>query len=162
MSKLIEGIIKFHKDRLLDKQKYEALEEHANIYEEILESIGFDVSIRGRQKLKEHLKMFTNILIEEKVVTVAEGEFSDLDEVDAYADIIVFSLGIILKLGFDPVEVLKEVSKEVNSREGKIIDGKFQKDTSKRAKAKWYKADYEKCRLKGEKDDRTGHTGEPN
>lgn len=162
MSNVIEGIIKFHKDRELDKLEYEALDAHTNIYEELLESLGFNVSIKGRQKLKEHLKMFTNILIDDKVVTIAEGEFSDLDEVDAYADIIVFSLGVILKLGFDPEKVLKETSKEINSRTGKVIDGKFQKDTSKRAKAKWYKADYEKCRLEGKADERANNTGEHN
>jgi len=51
-----------------------------------------------------------------------------------------------MKLGYEPECVLNEVAKEINSRVGSIIDGKFIKDKSPEARAKWYKADYEKCK----------------
>jgi len=64
---------------------------------------------------------------------------------DAYADIIVFAVGSLLKLGYDPECVMNEVVKEISSRTGKVIDGKFVKDKSPEAQAKWYKADFPKC-----------------
>jgi predicted HAD superfamily Cof-like phosphohydrolase len=69
--------------------------------------------------------------------------------VDGFADIIVFSVGAIIKMGYEPKCVLAETLKEINSRTGKIIDGKFIKDTSEEAKKRWYKADHSKCIMKG-------------
>ena len=44
-----------------------------------------------------------------------------------------------------------ETIKEISSRTGYYDENihKFVKDTSDEAKAKWYKADYEKCKIKG-------------
>lgn len=51
-------------------------------------------------------------------------------------------------LGFDYFECMQETIKEINSRTGKYDDKakKWIKDTSDEAKAKWYKADYSKCK----------------
>ena len=57
-------------------------------------------------------------------------------------------LAMIRKLGFDPMIAMHETLKEIGSRAGtydKTI-GKWVKDTSKEAKAKWYKADYDKAK----------------
>jgi predicted HAD superfamily Cof-like phosphohydrolase len=64
--------------------------------------------------------------------------------VDAFADIIVFSTGAIIKNGYDPEKVMDEVLKEIESRTGKIIDGKFVKDTD----VKMYKAKFSECLMK--------------
>jgi predicted HAD superfamily Cof-like phosphohydrolase len=136
---IIKEIKRFQTDRLLDKQKYEWLNETANIVEELLEARGYSVPKEKREKFKEMLeKKFTEIVNELGLKKENEDE-----EVDAFADIIVFSIGAILKLGYEPECVLNEVQKEINSRHGVIIDGKFQKDLSK--KHLWYKADYTKC-----------------
>ena len=140
MNNPINGIVKFQVDRGLDKQDYKAMNEHANILEELVESIGGDIPKEKRQMLIDNAgKLFQNLDIEFKDISVE-------DEVDAYADIIVFCIGAILKLGFIPNRVLEEVSKEINSRTGAMINGKFEKDLSDEAKSKWYKANYDRCR----------------
>lgn len=52
-------------------------------------------------------------------------------------------------LGFDFYKCMLQTIKEIESRIGKYDERlkKFIKDTSDEAKAKWYKADYESCRL---------------
>jgi len=129
----IDGIIKFQKDRLLDKQPFNFETEVLHILEELVEMLGYE-SLYARDKAKTIYQHFRNYepVEEEKLV-------------DAFADIIVFSVGSIMKLGYDPRCVLNEVSKEINSRVGSIIDGKFVKDKSPEAKAKWYRADYLCC-----------------
>lgn len=52
-------------------------------------------------------------------------------------------------LGFDFYKCMLETIKEIESRTGYYDERlkKFIKDTSDEAKAKWYKADYESCRI---------------
>ncbi|EPE0650346.1 hypothetical protein ACSFW4_001739 [Campylobacter jejuni] len=52
-------------------------------------------------------------------------------------------------LGFDFYKCMLQTIKEIESRKGYYDENlnKFIKDTSDEAKAKWYKADYESCRL---------------
>jgi len=132
----LDGIIKFQKDRLLDKQPFEFETEILHILEELVEMLGYE-SLYARERAKTIFQHFKNHepIEREKLV-------------DCFADIIVFAVGSIMKLGYDPKCVLNEVSKEINSRTGSIINGKFVKDKSPEAKAKWYKANYDKC-LKG-------------
>jgi len=63
-----------------------------------------------------------------------------IQKVDALCDIIIYATGALIKLGYDPEEVMEETLKEIESRKGTIIDGKFEKDLS--LKDEWYKADY--------------------
>jgi len=145
----MKEIIKFQKDRLLDKQEYDFTNESVNILEEVLESGGLKIPKEKRYMLKK--------LFDQTVYSAFAFEIGHTDEeykkdpeygtVDAYADIIVFCVGAIMKLQYDPEKVIVECGKEINSRVGAIIDGKFQKDTSPEAKAKWYKADYSKCKI---------------
>ena len=60
---------------------------------------------------------------------------------DAAADGIVFLTGLMAKLDADPNKVMDEVLKEIESRAGKIIDGKFVKDQH----VKTYKANLSNC-----------------
>jgi len=134
MQDSIDGIIKFQKDRLLDKQPFVFETEVLHILEELVEMLGYE-SLYAREKAKTIYQHFKNHepVEEEKLV-------------DAFADIIVFSVGSIMKLGYDPKCILDEVQKEINSRVGHIDEsGKFIKDKSPEAKAKWYKADYSQC-----------------
>ena len=79
------------------------------------------------------------------VITYDEPD--EFDEIDALCDIQVFAGGDILKLGYDNEKCLSEVAKEINSRSGEIVNGKFQKYTTTEAKDKWYKADFTGCKL---------------
>lgn len=136
--------MKFQSDRLLDKQPYDFENESVNILEEIFESGGLKVSKENREKLKS--------VFEQAIHTTFKFGIGETDKeykkdpeyhtIDAYADIIVFCVGAIMKIGYNPEKVLLECSKEINSRTGKIVDGKFQKDTD----IKVYKADYSECK----------------
>jgi len=144
---IIKRIEKWQKDRNLDKQEFDWLNEATNIVEELLEMGGYSVPKEKRSKLKSKVeKMFSTILVD------LDLSFKKTDSstiADATADIIVFSVGAMLKANVEPECVLDETLKEIESRTGVMVDGKFQKDTSPEAMKKWYKADYNKC--KGEK-----------
>lgn len=62
------------------------------------------------------------------------------DEMDAFADLIIYSINAIEIAGYDARLVLNEVIKEIDSRDGEIIDNKFQKDSST------YKAKIGECK----------------
>ena len=133
----ISGIEKFQADRLLDKQPFDFRTEVLNILEELVEMTG-EESEAARKTAEE---IFDNYF---KDKPVADKE----ELVDCFTDIRVFSIGATMKLGYEPECALAEVAKEINSRTGKIVDGKFTKDKSPEAKAKWYKADFTKCGLR--------------
>ena len=144
----ITEIKRFQTDRGLDKIEYSAIDAHLNIIEELLESLGYDVPKKNRSKLEEPLFDFIGVLLESNSITDIASETSSDEKVDAYADIIVFAIGEIMKLGYEPEEVLLEVSKEINSREGEFINGKFEKHRTKEYTDKWYKASFDNCRSK--------------
>ena len=52
------------------------------------------------------------------------------------------------QLGYDSYKCMLETIKEISSRTGHFDEtiGKFVKDKSQEAQAKWYKADYDKCK----------------
>ena len=62
------------------------------------------------------------------------------EEIDAFADIIIYSINAIEIAGYGARQVLDEVIKEIESRDGKIIDGKFYKESNK------YKAKIGDCK----------------
>jgi len=136
----ITGIIKFQKDRGLDQQRYSGLNEQVNIVEELLESAGLDTPKEHRPQLRD---AFSNFIEEQEALgtCIRMENLDHEDMLDAYADVVVFSIGAIMKLGYDPKLVLKEVSKEINSRTGSMKDGKFEKDSSGE-----YKANFSTCK----------------
>ncbi len=139
---VLNELMRFQMDRKLHLNEYDWSTEATNIVEELLEAVGIndrnvallsvgDMQLRIREKVQAGLVVAPTVP----------------DQVDAFADVIVFATGAIAKLGYDPELVLGEVAKEINSREGKIIDGKFTKDKSPEAKAKWYKANFSNCKI---------------
>ena len=146
-SSAINEIIKFQVDRELHKKHFDGVNESASIIEELLESHGMDVPKENRPQLKKAWKTFLNSMDDLDIADPTPA-ILETDIVDAYADIIVFSVGALLKLGYHVETTLSEVAKEINSREGQMVDGKFEKDLSDEAKAKWYKADYSKAKYK--------------
>ena len=141
---LIKQIKQWQKDRLLDKQDYDYINEFVNIHEELLEATGLILN-------KDCRKLF-KLIIQDQLKEIEENVKNDHcfskientkeDIVDAYFDIIVFSIGSIMKLGYEPECVLQEGLKHLNSRTGKIVDGKFQKDLN----VKTYEPEYDKCK----------------
>lgn len=73
---------------------------------------------------------------------------NEAEEVDALCDIIVFAVGALYKLGYNPEQALSETVKEIRSRKGE-----FNYDTGKWEKyrdqdpATLYKANYGNARL---------------
>ena len=143
----MQELIRFQTDRDLDKKPFELQNEVASVFEELLEAGGLDVSKADRPALKIELKRFIDHLQEKGIATCPHDVVGSHDQVDAFTDIIVFAIGAILKLGHNPIVAIEECGKEVNSRVGSMVDGKFEKDLSEAAQANWYKADYTKSAL---------------
>lgn len=144
----IKEIIRFQVDRGLDQKPYTPENEHANLVEELFESLGFDVPKENRDKLLLRWMEFVSSAAIDNIA-LRDDEFTELrvdDIVDAYCDIVVFSIGALMKLGYEPKAALAEAAKVVNSRTGSMVNGKFEKDLSPEAKANWYEADYSKCK----------------
>ena len=93
--------------------------------------------------LLEHYNVITeyrNLLEECEELMEADSVH---EQVDAYADIIVFATAALMKLGYRVNDVMHEVMTELESRTGSIDDsGKWQKDKG----VEVYKADYSKCK----------------
>lgn len=138
----MQELIRFQTDRKLDTKTFDVLNESASILEELLEAHGLDVPKAKRPELKKAFAKFVDDVVGDGIATTPNGLVSNHDQVDAFTDIIVFATGAILKLGHDPIIAIQECGKEVNSRVGEMVDGKFEKDLSEAAQANWYKADY--------------------
>ena len=143
----IKGIRRFQDERKLHKQPYSWENEVMNVLEEMLEAKGYDVPSKVRESFLRPIAQYirskaaTNPAIIWKEPTIEE-------KVDSHGDQIVFNVGAIMKLGYEPSSVLDEVSREINSRDGKIIKGKFEKFLpGDKGYNKPYKADFSKCKL---------------
>jgi len=145
MGDALDLIMQFQTDRGLDKKPYNDLNEQTNIVEELLEAVGLNVSKENRDFLKLEFDYF---ITRQLHLGVAVKTTEANPEVDAYCDIIVFAVGALMKLGYDPKKALLEVGREILSRKGSMVNGKFEKDLSEEAKANWYKADFSKCKRK--------------
>jgi len=74
------------------------------------------------------------------------------EQVDALADVIVFSSTELLKMGYDVEKVLLETAKEINSRTGAWNEEaqKWKKFKTPEAQALWVKADYSNTKIEVE------------
>lgn len=125
-------VVAWNTERGLIAKGFNHKKEASFIIEELLESTGEHDSVSSRAEAEA---------LAENMVT-SEVPTQPEKAVDAFADIIVFATGAIAKLGYDPSKVMDEVYKEINSRTGTLIDGKFVKD----ATVKPYEADLAACR----------------
>lgn len=128
MFKKIEG---WNEERGLIKRGFNHVKETSFIVEELLESTGEYDSETARDKAMTYA---------EEIVGDKTSEPEHV--VDAMADIIVFATGAIAKLGYDSSKVMDEVFKEIDSRKGSLVEGKFVKDLD----AVMYKADLGVCK----------------
>ncbi len=130
---IFQRIVKWNNERRLLKLGYDHKNEISFIIEESLESTGKYDSLSARSEAKK---------IAEEICQNTKS--TDEQKVDAYADMIVFATGSIAKLGYNPDIVMDEVLKHIESRTGKIIDGKFVKDKD----IKVYQPDFSKAKIK--------------
>lgn len=129
---MFEKIVKWNDERGLIERGFDHSKEASFILEELLESTGNYDSITARERAMGYANEI-----------VGDARAKEVQIVDAMADIIVFATGAIAKNGYDPSKVMDEVYKEINSRTGKLIDGKFVKDKD----AKVYEADFSTCKV---------------
>ena len=129
---MFQKIVEWNRERGILDLEFNHVKETSFIVEELLESSGHYDSVTARDKATE---------IATDVVGVPNASPEQI--VDAWADIVVFAAGGMAKLGFDPSKVMAEVYKEINSRTGKMVDGKFIKD----ADVVPYQADFNECKL---------------
>ncbi len=80
--------------------------------------------------------------LEEYAIAMHGGHENDV--IDAIADSMVFDSTELVKMGYDIEKTTDEVLKVVESRTGKWDEslGKFMKDKSPEAQARWYNPDY--------------------
>ncbi len=106
---------------------------------------------RERGLTKPQTEAIVNMLAEE-LDELARGIRlkDDMEIVNALADLIILSANHIEQMEYDLDLVMKETVKEISSRTGAVNPetGKWEKDTSPEAQAKWYKVDYSTCKRK--------------
>ena len=137
MSNPIQEIKRFQIDRQLHTLPFNWGREAGYIIEELMEAEGYSFTAKGipvevAKQMKNNAKMTWGL---------DKKEPSREEKVDAFCDVIVFAIGAIMKLGYDPECALEEVAKEINSRKGYMENGRFIKDE----KDERYKAEYGKC-----------------
>lgn len=116
----------------LHKMPYNRQDEVKNIIEECLETTGLR-SDTARSMAADYVK------------TVIDNYFTSENphaDVDCFCDIVVYAIGAIMKLGYDPETALNECFKEIDERTGAYNpeEGKWVKEP---AKEDAYKANYE-------------------
>lgn len=140
---IFDNLDKFRKDRHLDVQKFDYETFFRKSIEEDFEMQGYD----GKY-CKPYASKMARIWAKfrENPTTTSGKKVHPSDntfvKLDGLADGIVYRIEAIEQLGFDARIVMDEVQKEINSREGRIVDGKFEKWLTPEAKAKWYKANF--------------------
>ena len=144
MSNLTENLRQWRADRNITKADY--LVFVGNVLEELLEPI----------YLKEEIPSLKNTILQDyfgnSILPTKE-----IDYLDAIQDIQVFCINETELMGFDNIKCNKEVFSEINSREQDPIQkeqwekfgtyGKWEKSLLSEHKEKWYKANYESCKL---------------
>lgn len=140
---------RFQTDRLLHKNTFDLRVATMNILEELLEAHGVSDN-KNRdlvQSLYDEFVMIVEEVQKDHWVECTYSEPTIEDKVDSFCDIQVFAGGEVGKLGYSNEKCLIEVGKEINSRTGEIVNGKFEKYKTEEAMAKWYKADFSGCKL---------------
>lgn len=142
---LTEKLKVWRKDRNITKDDY--LTFVGNVLEELLEPIYEKVAVDDiKTKIVNQYFSYTD-----------EFQWSQTDIIDTIQDIQVFCINETELMGYDNLKCNNEVFKEINSREQNPIQkeqwekfgsfGKWEKSLLPEHIEKWYKADYNKCKL---------------
>lgn len=149
----LKELERFQTDRLLHKNTFNLRIATMNILEELLEAHGVEDNkerLMASELYETLLRYVVNIqeAVDNEEFGYTYSAPTVEDQVDAFCDIQVFAGGEIGKLGYSNEQCLIEVGKEINSRTGEIVNGKFEKYKTEEAMAKWYKADFSGCKLR--------------
>lgn len=147
---ILDEMIRFQTDRGLHKNKFDLKVASLNILEELMEAHGVEDECKDSKNERKELLYNALLKLVDEVKLFSPEKYvkpTTYSTIDAFCDIAEFAIGEPLKLGYEPRICLAEMAKEINSRRGKIIDGKFEKDKSEDAKYFWYDADYSKALL---------------
>jgi predicted HAD superfamily Cof-like phosphohydrolase len=137
------GIRKWHKDRNLTT--FNKYNESLLILEEVFELL---FGIESIEASALAVTTIGNILKQRDLTKETLPEQSMEKTIDAFSDILYLVNGALLKLGIDPDLALTEVVAQNETRAGQIgANGKFIKHTTKEYTDKWYKPDFDKCKL---------------
>lgn len=120
---VIMEVVRWNIDRgLLGLGSFNVEKEIGFIIEELLETTKFYQDPANKKDKKDAVKYFVNKLI----------DFEDIGDkqsiADAFGDIIVFAIGTIAKLGYNPHEVLRRITIANRQKGSKLVDGKIVKD----------------------------------
>lgn len=129
-SNWFDRIVEWNENRGLIDRGFNHQNEVSFIIEELLESTGKFSSESARPLARRLASRL-----------IRQGTADTEQLMDSWADMIVFAAGAIAKLGYDPAKVMEEVYREINSRSGTLVDGKFVKDPA----AVIYTADFSRC-----------------
>ncbi|MAQ77293.1 hypothetical protein CL684_02095 [Candidatus Campbellbacteria bacterium] len=127
---MFEKIVRWNEERGLLGKEFDHQKEVSFILEELLESTGNFDSISARERAEQLAAEITQ-----------NTQHDNETIIDALFDIMIFATGAMAKLGYNPSKVMDEGFKEINSRTGNLVDGKFIKDPQ----AKKYEADFSTC-----------------
>lgn len=141
---IAERIVKWQEQRGLIKtpDDFDIELELTNLLEEIVEI--------ANPELESSIARGNAVMILDKLGISAKGHkpIFDHNTIDGLCDLKVYATGGIRKLGYNPDIAMEETLKQIESRTGSIVDGKYVKDTSPEAKAREYQADYSKAKIK--------------
>ena len=144
MSNPINEIERFQLDRNLNVMPYDWENEARSTLEEVFEAKGWNIPKESRKRVFDVILSISDEIL--KLDNLCTWHPPTVDEkVDAHVDQIVFNIGSIMKLGYNPTIALEEGGKEINSRVGEMVNGKFEKYLGRKYTDLWYKADYKKA-----------------
>ena len=137
---IFSDLKKFRRDRGLDTHEFDMETYLRKDFEEMFEMMGFTKEFcKSTAKLKASKMMK---LWKEAKEAGKTPNYSTFNKIDALGDRTVYAIEAIEQHRYDAEIVMDEVQKEINSREGEVIDGKFEKSETAESKAKWYKANF--------------------
>ena len=132
----IKSVKVFQHANKLTEQSFVYKVEIINVLEELLETLKKYESEDARKVAEEIFNKYFK-----------DEEIADEEKlIDGFTDIRVMAIGTTMKLKYNPTCTLKEVSKHINSRRGKIIDGKFIKSKKEEDVKMWYPVNFKKCK----------------
>lgn len=130
---VIDKIVLWNQKRGLDKRGFDLQKEVSYLYSEILELMGNN-SLNHDQLAYEHAQ---------KLFNQRNHNLTDDEIADGFGDIIIYCVGALLKLGYDPNRVLEIINQANEAKSnntnvlGKIVKpSNFQKPNLSYAKLK--------------------------
>jgi hypothetical protein len=123
----VTEVIQWQIDRNLHLIPFKENDDATNILEELVETFGL-TSSEARVEARAMIEQLNKTISQKDCICAVMPE----DYADAYFDVIVYAVGSLLKLGFNPIGVLQEGLKHIDGRKGKYDPeiGKYVKEPS--------------------------------